>query len=171
MGEVSTGSRPRGRWTAALAAALFALALLGGTAAAEEAPSRTEYVSHLEAICKPRALATERATKGAKADLQAGRTAVAAGKFSRATTIFGATVTQIAAVPRPPADAAALEKWFGYLDRQEAYLKRISADLHAKRLVPAQRLTARFIHNGNLANDAVLSFGFDWCSFKFSRFG
>ena len=37
--------------------------------------------------------------------------------------------------------------------------------------IKAQRLTARFIHNGNLANNVVLAFGFDWCSFKFSRYG
>ena len=80
-------------------------------------------------------------------------------------------MTQIAAVPRPPADAAQLGKWFTYLKAQEAYLKRITAQLRAGRGIQAQRLTARFIHNGNLANNVVLAFGFDYCSFKFSRYG
>ena len=39
------------------------------------------------------------------------------------------------------------------------------------RAIPAQRLTARFIHNGNLANNTVIAFGFNYCSFKFSRYG
>jgi hypothetical protein len=39
------------------------------------------------------------------------------------------------------------------------------------RTIKAQRLTARFIHNGNLANNDTLAFGFDYCSFKFSRYG
>ena len=31
--------------------------------------------------------------------------------------------------------------------------------------------TQMFFHNGNLANNVVLSFGFEYCSFKFSRYG
>ena len=62
-------------------------------------------------------------------------------------------------------------KWFGYLKRQEAYLRQITAQLRAEQTIKAQRLTARFIHNGNLANNVVLAFGFDYCSFKFSRYG
>jgi hypothetical protein len=27
-----------------------------------------------------------------------------------------------------------------------------------------------FVHNGNLANDVVIAFGFNYCRFKFSRF-
>ncbi len=55
--------------------------------------------------------------------------------------------------------------------RQESYLKQITAQLQAGHAIKAQRLTARFIHNGNLANNVVLAFGFDYCSFKFSRYG
>jgi hypothetical protein len=74
-------------------------------------------------------------------------------------------------MPRPPEDVARLAKWFGYLDRQESYLRRITAQLRAGRAIKAQRLTARFIHSGNLANNVVLAFGFNYCSFKFSRYG
>ncbi len=156
----------------ALAATLLmALAALPAPAGAGGAPQRGEYVAKLEGICKPGALATQRAMKGARADLSSERLAIAARKFGRASRIFAATVRRIAPVPRPPGDARQLRKWFAYLKRQEAYLKRIVADLRARRAVPAQRLTARFIHNGNLANNAVLSFGFEYCSFKFSRYG
>lgn len=162
-------SKRRRRWIAA-AAALVA-ALLTASALAADAPTREEYVVRLERDCKPGAEATQRAMKGARADIRAERLALAAGKFGEATKIFGGTVRQIAAVPRPPADTAKLSKWFGYLKRQDSYLRQITAQLRADRAIPAQRLTARFIHNGNLANNVVLAFGFDHCSFKFSRYG
>ena len=72
---------------------------------------------------------------------------------------------------RPAGDAAKLRKWFSYLGNQEDYLKQITAELRRDHAIKAQRLTARFIHNGNLANNVVLAFGFNYCSFKFSRYG
>lgn len=150
---------------------LTAALLPAVTAPAAEAPTRDEYVERLETICKPDAEATQRAMKGARADIRAERLAVAAAKFAKATRIFGATVKQISAVPRPSADTAKLGKWFTYLRRQESYLGQITEQLRQDHAIKAQRLTARFIHNGNLANNVVLAFGFDWCSFKFSRYG
>ena len=150
---------------------LAVLALTAGTAAAAEGPTREEYVARLEAICKPDAIATERAMKGAKADIRAERLAVAAKKFAKGTAIYSGTIKRIAAVPRPEADVAHLDKWFTYLDRQVAYLRQITAQLRAGRLAKATRLLSRFIHNANLANNVVIAFGFDYCSFKFSRYG
>ena len=155
----------------AVVASIVAVLLLAATAAAAEAPTRDEYVAQLEGVCKPDAEATQRAMKGARADVAAERLAAAAAKFARASSIFGATVKEISAVPRPSADAAKLRRWFGYLKAQGSYLEQITAQLRAGRAIKAQRLTARFIHNGNLANNVVLAFGFNYCSFKFSRYG
>lgn len=149
----------------------FAVALLAAPAQAAEAPTRDEYVERLEAICKPDAEATQRAMKGARADVRAERLAVATKKFAKATSIFGSTVKRISAVARPSADGERLRKWFTYLNRQESYLSQITTQLRQEHAIKAQRLTARFIHNGNLANNVVLAFGFDYCSFKFSRYG
>jgi hypothetical protein len=160
---------PRPIPIAFLALALVLLAAVSAPAA--EAPTRDEYVVRLESVCKPDAEATQRAMKGARGDVRAERLAVAAGKFAKATAIFGGTVNRISAVPRPPADSAKLGKWFTYLKRQQSYLGQITAQLRQDHAIKAQRLTARFIHNGNLANNVVLAFGFDWCSFKFSRYG
>ena len=154
-----------------IAITLLLTALLAAAAPAAEAPTRDEYVARLEAVCKPDAEATQRAMKGARADISAERLKVAARKFAKATSIFGGTVKRISAVPRPPADADRLSKWFTYLKRQESYLGQITVQLRQGHAIKAQRLTARFIHNGNLANNVVLAFGFDWCSFKFSRYG
>jgi hypothetical protein len=155
-----------------IALILSAVALLGaGMAAAAEAPTREEYVEALEKTCKPDALATQRVMKGARGDIREERLGPATRKFAKATSIFGGTVKRIAVVPRPPADEPKLERWFTYLNRQEAYLRQITAQLRQNHAIKAQRLTARFIHNGNLANNVVLAFGFNYCSFKFSRYG
>jgi hypothetical protein len=157
------------RWP--IAAALGAALLLAAVAGAAEAPTRDEYVTRLEAICKPDNEATRLAMRGARADIQSKRIAVAAGKFAQATAIFTGTVKAMTAVRRPPGDTAKLSRWFGYLNDQEGYLKGVTAQLRAGRTIKAQRLIARFIHSGNLANNVVLPFGFDSCTFKFSRYG
>lgn len=156
------------RWVALVLATVSALST---GAAAAEAPTRDEYVAQLEELCRPDAEATQRAMKGARGDIRAERLAVAAGKFAKATSIFGSTVNELVGVPRPPADTAKLGKWFGYLRKQESYLGDITAKLRADQPIKAQRLISRFIHNGNLANNVVLAFGFNHCSFKFSRYG
>jgi hypothetical protein len=165
--------------------AVFAVALaavaIGAVAHAEEAPtgavttegpSRPEYVAELEKICKPGAKATQSAMDGVRDDVHhPSRIPAAARKFERAATIFGGTIDRISKVPRPAGDGARLKKWFRYLKRQEQYLEEIAGQLRADHTIKAQRLTARFIHHGNLANNVTLAFGFNYCSFRFSRFG
>jgi hypothetical protein len=153
-----------------IAGALVALA--AASAFAEEILTRDEYVGRLEGMCKPGAEATRRAMKGVRTDVRdPKRIPIAAHKFSRAAKIFGGTIKRIGHVSRPDPDVARLKEWFVYLNRQEAYLKKISAQLRRGHTIKAQRLTARFIHNGNLANNVVQAFGFEYCSFKFARYG
>ena len=123
-------------------------------------------------MCKPRAEATQRAMKGVRQDVRyPKRLPVAARKFDKGAKIFSGTIEKIGRVPRPAADTARLKEWFVYLNRQQAYLLEITEQLRMGHTIKAQRLTSRFIHNGNLANNVTLAFGFDYCSFKFSRFG
>ena len=77
---------------------------LAGVASAAEPTTRPEYVEALEAICAPRAEATERAVKGVRGDVAAERFGPAARKFAAAEHIFASTVGKIGAVPRPAAD-------------------------------------------------------------------
>jgi len=158
-------------WPKVVVGLVLAIVFGCTTHALAEGPTRDEYVNELESVCKPGAEATQRAMKGARADISAERLGVAAGKFAQAAQIFGSTVQKIAKVSRPPADTAKLTKWFGYLKRQESYLRQITVELKAGHSISAQRRVARFIHNGNLANHVVLDFGFNHCSFKFSRYG
>jgi hypothetical protein len=153
---------------------MAAITMLAGTGAAtaEEILTRDEYVDRLEPMCKPRAEATRRAMKGVRTDVRyPKRLSIAADKFGKGADIFGGTIEKIGRVPRPPADAAKLKEWFVYLNRQEDFLVEITEQLRMGHTIKAQRLTSRFIHNGNLANNVTLSFGFNWCSFKFSRYG
>lgn len=162
----------RASWTWLVVGLLLAgLFVSVGNARGAEGPTRSEYVSELESVCKPDAEATQRAMKGARSDIQAERLGVAAGKFAKATQIFGSTVKKIAPVLRPTADKERLEKWFVDLRQQESYLGQITTQLRSDHAIKAQRLIARFIHSGNLANNVVLAFGFNYCSFKFSRYG
>jgi hypothetical protein len=153
-----------------VAVASLAAVVLSASAGAEALPDRAEYVSRLESICKPGVESTQRAVRGVRSDIRAERLAVAAGKLGRATRIFGGTVRELTTVPRPPLDATQLAKWFGYLRLQESYLAKAAAALRTQRIVQYQHHAVRFVHNGNLANDVVIAFGFDYCRFKFSRF-
>lgn len=162
----------RSDWHRLVIAFLVAALLLGAAdALGAEGPTRDEYVNQLEGVCKPDAEATRRAMKGARSDIKAERLGVAARKFAKATHIFDSTVKKIAPVPRPSADKERLTRWFKDLKRQRSYLAQITRKLRADRAIKAQRLIARFIHSGNLANNVVLAFGFNYCSFKFSRYG
>ena len=153
-----------------MAVALLAAIVLSASAGAEALPDRGEYVSRLESICKPGVEATQRAVRGVRSDIKAERLAIAAGKLGSAARIFDGTVGEISAVPRPPLDEAQLAKWFRYLRLQESYLAKAAAALRAQRIVQYQHHAVRFVHTGNLANDVVIAFGFDYCEFKFSRF-
>lgn len=154
-----------------LAMVVALCAVTAAIAVAEGAPTRGEYTVSLEKICKPGAERTARTMRGVRGDVRAKRDRLAAAKFAEAGRIFGKTVAAISVVPRPTAYTTALAKWFGDLERQERYLPRIAAQLRVGHAIQSQHLTAAFIHSGNQANDAVLAFNFNYCKFKYSRFG
>jgi hypothetical protein len=158
--------RAKARLSAAL---IVALAIAPGLAAAAEL-TRPEYVAQLERICKPRSEATRRAVRGFRADIRSERFRPAATKLSKAERIFSRTVSSISTVTRPEADRATLSRWFAALRRETVYLERTVAALRAEDVARFQRVSAEFIHEGNKANNVVVSFGFNYCNFKPSRF-
>jgi hypothetical protein len=151
--------------------AVAALMLWSVSLAMGEAPTRSDYVNRLERICRPGALATQRVMKGTRTEIRKEQLDAAAGKFDEADSIFSQTLRRIKTVDRPEADRARLKKWFGFLQRQATYLGEIAVQLQENHVIKAQRLITRFIHNGRLANNVVIAFSFDYCSFKFSRYG
>jgi hypothetical protein len=151
-----------------LACAVLVLTAAAFTVGAEL--TRSEYVTRLEKICKPRSLATTRAVRGTRADVQAERFAVAAAKFSKARRIFAGTLRSIKQVPRPVADRPTLSRWFTALDRETTYLDRSIAALRDEDLPRFQHASAQFFRQGSKSNNIVISFEFDYCAFKSSRY-
>jgi hypothetical protein len=154
---------------AVLATAIVTVALAAPSSEGAEV-TRPEYVAQLEKICKPRSEATRRAVRGTRADVRAERFRQAAVKVAKAERIFSGTVRAIAGVPQPAADRATLDRWIAALGREAAALERTAASLRDEDVARFQRVWARFIHEGNKANNVVVSFGFDYCTFKPSRF-
>jgi hypothetical protein len=163
-------ARGRGPRPLAICLALGLAVILASAAFAAEDQTRAGYVARLERICKPGSEATQRAVRGVRADVHAERLRLAGSKFAKAKRIFARTVSAIATVPRPGSDRATLARWFAALGREKVYLGRTAGALRAEDVARFQRVSADFIHEGNKANNVVVSFGFNYCAFKPSRF-
>jgi hypothetical protein len=148
---------------------ICAITLTPAVSAAAEV-TRAEYVKQLETICKPGSQATQRAVRGMRSDIRSERLRLAASKFAKAKRIFAGTVSSISTVPRPPGDRATLARWFAALDRETLYLGRIAASLRAEDIPRFQRVQGLFAQQGSKANNAVVSFGFNYCLYRPSRF-
>lgn len=146
---------------------LLAVAAVGVTSAEQ---TRESYAAAVEPICKTNTKANERILAGVEKKVKDGKLAVAAGQFAQASSAFGKAVKQIKAVPQPVADKAKLAKWTGYLEEETKLLSEISKALKAGKKTKAQTLSVKLTHNGNLANNAVLGFDFDYCLIDSSRF-
>jgi len=151
-----------------MAVALAGLAAVPLAAAAEL--TRDEYVTRVEPICKHNTEANKRIFAGAKEQVKAEQLKAASMHFTRAVGAFEKTIGQLRAVPQPPSDEAKLEKWIGYLQVESSYLGRIGKALAAEDKAKAQTLSVRLNRNSNLANNTVLSFGFDYCKIDPGRF-
>ena len=162
--------RGRGPRSFAVCVAVGLAVVIAPTAFAAKAPTRAEYVARLEQICRPGSDATQRVVRGVRADVRAERLRLAGTKFAKAKRIFVRTVSTIATVPRPGPDSTTLARWFAALAREEVLLGRTADALRAEDVARFQRVSADFIHEGNKANNVVVSFGFNYCDFKPSRF-
>jgi hypothetical protein len=155
-----------------LGVALALLAVLVATAFGATSPTQTResYVAAVEPICKKNTQANEQILDGVRKKIKQGQLNVAAGQFAKASTAFGKAVTQLRAVPQPPADAAKLNKWLGFLDKEKKLLGEIGKALKSDQKSRAQSLSVQLTHNGNVANNQVLGFEFDYCLIDSSRF-
>ena len=154
-----------------VAAAWLAVLALSALAVADAAPDRAEYVSRLESICKPDVEETQRAVKGVRSDIQArtphrrGAKALERGADLRRD---GASDLRRAAPSRRCRTARQV------VCRPAASSSHICAGPPRRCARGAssryQHNAVRFVHTGNLANDVVITYGFNYCRFKFSRF-
>lgn len=150
-----------------LAAGLLAGGALGVTSAEQ---TRESYVAQVEPICKTNTKANERILAGAEKKVKEGKLKVAAGQFKQASAAFAKAVRQIEAVPQPVADKAKLAKWLGYLAAEKKLLGEIGKALEDGKKSKTRTLSVKLTHNGNLANNAVLGFDFDYCLIDSSKF-
>lgn len=152
--------------------ALLAFCLLASAAfAAEPSEERDAYVAKAEPICKTNVLANKRIFKGAKEEVKKGELKKASKHFTRAATAFAKTIKQLTAISQPPADSARLNKWLGLLKKENVLIEKIGRALGAENKHLAESISVQLNSNSNKANNAVLSFGFDYCRLEQSRFG
>lgn len=157
---------------AAFACVAVLLGLLAPAALGlEPSEEREAYVERAEPVCKTNVLANRRIFKGAKQEVKAGKLKQASRHFSRAATAFGKTIRELAAIPRPAADAPRLGKWLTLLRKEKAIIGKIGEALRAGDKHRAQSYSVELNRNSNKANNAVLGFGFNYCRIEPSRFG
>src|SRR3954462_15775618 len=107
------------RWprtiTAVAALRILLLLSLSSLALADLGEERQAYKAQVEPICNKNREANERVLKGVKKNIIAGKLKLAATQFAKGAAALKKTRTQLAAVPKPPADSARLTKWLGYI--------------------------------------------------------
>jgi hypothetical protein len=147
-----------------------ALGVAATSAVAAEGPTRDEYAAQVDPICEQNTLANERILKGVRPKVNDGRLKEAGGQFIRASEKFGATVNEIAKVPRPPADDARLVKWFGVLKTVTKNLRMVGKALKEEDRIKAIHERIRVERSSNAANNVSFVFGFRYCRITPSRF-
>jgi hypothetical protein len=153
-----------------LAGALL-LCCAASALAAEPTVERETYVEEAEPICKTNVLANKRIFRGAKEEVKEGKLKLASRHFFRAATAFGRTIRELAALPRPPGDAARVKRWLELLKVEKGIILKIGKALAAEQKRKANSYAVELNRNSNKANNTVLSFGFDYCRIEPSRFG
>lgn len=137
----------------------------------EAGSERAVFVEAAEPICERNVLANKRIFAGAKEEVKEGKLKLASRHFFRAATAFGRTIRELAALPRPSADAARVARWLDILRDEKALVQKIGKALAAGQKRKAQSVAVELNRNSNKANNAVLAFGFDYCRIEPSRFG
>jgi hypothetical protein len=153
----------------ALAAlAVFLLAAVPLAFGAEQ--TKESYVAEVEPICESNTKANEKILKNVKAEVKAGKLAPAGASMLQAGAALKTTYKELGAVSQPPADAAKLTKWLGYVRTEAELFEKAGKLLKAGQKAPAQQIVSKLTRNANLANFEVLSFGFRYCKFEPSKF-
>jgi hypothetical protein len=158
-----------------IALALAATTLCTGAAAgAEEPPApRDEYVAKVEPICEANTLANKRILKDVRTRARSkdpDQVRAAGRQFIHAAAAFGSTVSEIAAVPKPPEDEARLARWVDQLRIVQTNLRHLGKALKRLERIKAAHESIRVERSGNAANNVGFAFGFRYCRITPSRF-
>jgi hypothetical protein len=164
------GTRPDPGLAAAVAVAIGSLLLAAPAPLASTGPTRSEYVNEVEPICKAETLAHKDALQGVEGMVKRGELKRAAPHVARAAAAFRGATRRIAAVPRPPADAARLARWLGFAKTGGKLLDQLAADLRRDDRAAVQRLAKELLREAKRANAVVVGFDFDYCRVDPGRF-
>jgi hypothetical protein len=149
---------------------LLAVVPVAFAAEGEAELERREYIERVEPICASSTKSNSTILKGVKDQVKQGKLVPAGKRFIRASGVLDKSTSKIAKVPQPPADAAKLTKWIGYLKSEGTFLRLIGKSLKSGDKYKAQKLAVKLNSNNNKANNTVISFGFKECRIDSSRF-
>lgn len=155
----------------AIAAVLFATLAVATVAHGAEEPTREHYVATVEPICKRDREASERILAGTKEAIRDGRLDTAGRQLISASRRFGDTIRKLVAVPRPAADEAKLQKWFGFLRILRDRIRQTGVYYKEGEELRATHESIAAERTGNAANNVSFSFGFRYCRLGRSRLG
>ncbi len=145
------------------AAAVLIATLVAAVSAYAEGPSRTEYVSQVDPICKANTDTNKPLLKRARKSAQKKKFASASADVNKAATNFGKSLKSIEAVPQPSEDVPRLEKWFGFLHTVQKNLGNVAKALKEENKIKAQHEEIRVERSSNAANNVSFVFGFKYC--------
>jgi hypothetical protein len=161
----------KGKLSIALLIAAVALLATAAARAEESAtPSRSEYVSQVEPICRANTEANKTILRNVRQKVRNGMLKQAGRQFIHASAAFGSAVDRITAVPRPPADEERLLKWFKFLRIVQGDLRKVGTALKAGDKILATHETIRVERSANAANNVSYVFEFNYCHLTQSRF-
>lgn len=152
-----------------LAAALVATFAVATLAHGAEL-TRDAYRERAERICKRDTLRSKRILRGAQQRIKRQKLVPAGRQFTRASRTFGKAVGQLVRVPRPPADAARLKKWFKFLRIVQMRLRVFGKWLKEGNRIKATHASIHLERSANAANNVSFVFEFDYCRLTRSRF-
>lgn len=150
--------------------AAAAVVLLGAVPTMAAEATRESYVQAVEPICKANTEANEKILKGVRAKVKAGKLDAASKQFAAAARALKRTRAQLLQVQQPPADAARLTRWLGYVKTETELFEAVARKLATGQEAAAQRMVVRLISNARQANNQVLAFEFRYCRFQPSKF-
>ena len=150
---------------------VFAASLAVAAAAfAEGEPTRAEYVTTVDPICKKNIDSNKTILKPVRKQVKNDQLKPAAKAFEKVSKNFGKTILAIEAVPRPVEDSARLEKWFKFLKIVQMNLGKVGKALREGNKVKATHEQIRAERSSNAANNVSFVFGFSYCALKPSQF-
>lgn len=147
-----------------------ATVLLGAVPSMAAEATRESYVAAVEPICKANTEANEKILKGVRAKVKSGKLDAASRQFFAAARALKRTRAELLKVPQPPADAARLTKWLGYVKTEVQLFEAVGRKLANGESTSAQKMVVRLVSNARQANNQVLDFEFRYCRFQPSKF-